>query len=600
MKYISELGLNIWRRRSLKFGLTYKSTIVLMCLSFVTTATEVFGISIFLPVFQFIRLNGDLDALTENMEIWRQIIDWFNFFGLNPSLVGLLLVSFSLFLMRQIFSYIRMLYTTSVREGIIQTQRNNLFSKYLGADSTFHDSLPVGNLVNVIINEVTKAVNGIMAPLELAVHFIIFLGYLSVLFVISVDMTLAALCVFIVASGIPNVWIKNSTIIGRKLVNSNTKMSEFMVGRLRSPRLVRLAGTEVAEKDEFLQLTEVQRRHAIHLGILRAKTEFSIEPVLIGTSMIFLYFASTVLMLQIELIGLYLVIALRLMPIVKGMLTQWQTVQRLLGSIEAIENRLQAMKSSIEIDTGNKELRKIDNDIRFIDVNYCYPLRDEKALEGVSINIKSNETTAIVGPSGSGKSTLIDLLPRLRTLTSGNIEINGVNIEKYTLSSLRNFIAYLPQTPQIFNGTIRNHISYGKPKASFNEIKKAAQLAGMDGFISKLPDGYDTFLGEEAVKLSGGQRQRLDLARALVRRSSILILDEPTSNLDAESEDKFNIVMARIRKETNTTIIIVTHSLTSILTADKIVVLNSGKVEAIGTHNELVSGSSWYASAWRL
>jgi ABC-type multidrug transport system fused ATPase/permease subunit len=316
--------------------------------------------------------------------------------------------------------------------------------------------------------------------------------------------------------------------------------------------------------------------------------------------MIFLYFASTVLMLQIELIGLYLVIALRLMPIVKGMLTQWQSVQRLLGSIEAIENRLQEMKSAIEIDTGNKELKKIDNDIRFVDVSYCYPLRSEKALDGVTITIKSNETTAIVGPSGSGKSTLIDLLPRLRTLTSGNIEINGVNIEKYTLSSLRNFIAYLPQTPQIFNGTIGNHISYGKPKASFNEIKKAAQLAGMDGFISKLPDGYDTFLGEEAVKLSGGQRQRLDLARALVRKSSILILDEPTSNLDAESEDKFNIVMARIRKETNTTIIIITHSLTSILTADKIVVLNSGKVEAIGTHNELVRGSSWYASAWRL
>jgi ABC-type multidrug transport system fused ATPase/permease subunit len=600
VKYIQKLGFNIWRRRSLNLGLSYKATIILILLSFITTASEVFGISIFLPIFQFIRLDGDLDALTENMELWDQVIDYFAWFGLNPSLAGLLIVSFSLFLMRQIFSYIRMLYTTRVIEGIVQTQRNNLFSRYLKADSTYHDSLPVGSLVNVILNEVNKAVTGIMAPIELAVHFVIFIGYLSVLFAISVNMTLAALFVFLITSRIPNIWIKRSTLVGRSLVESNSKMSEFMLGRLRSPRLVRLSGTEAAEKDEFFQLTEIQRKNGVHLGILRAKTEFSIEPVLIALSMIFLYFASTVLMLQIELIGLYLVIALRLMPTAKGILTQWQTVQRLLGSIEIIEERLKLMNDAIEIDNGKLELSEIAEEIKFINIDYCYPLRDKNAINNISLNVKIGETTAIVGPSGSGKSTLIDLLPRLRTRSSGELEINGLNIENYSLSSLRNLIAYLPQTPQIFNGTIINHISYGKSNASLNEIKDAAELAGVGEFINNLKDGYDTNLGEEAIKLSGGQRQRLDLARALVRKSSVLILDEPTSNLDAESEDKFNVVMDRIRKETTTTIIIVTHSLRSALTADKIVVLNGGEVEAIGKHNELVIGDSWYASAWKL
>jgi ABC-type multidrug transport system fused ATPase/permease subunit len=554
----------------------------------------------FLPIFQYIRLKGDISALTENMEIWHQIVSWFDLFSLEPSLVGLLLISFSLFLIRQIFAYINMVYSVTVREKIIQTQRNDLFSKYLNADSTYHDYLPIGDLVNVIINEVTKSVNGVMAPVGLAVHFIMSFGYLAVLFIISWEMTLASIFVFLVASSLTKFWIRSSRLVGRELVGSNTKMSEFMIGRLRSPRLVRLSGTEDSEKKEFLQLTEYQRNHSVHGGVLSAKTSVTIEPFLIGSSMLFLYVSSTVLILQIEMIGLYLVIALRLMPIVKGILTQWQTVQRLLGSIEAIESRFQSMELSVEIDKGDKELVDINDSIKFIDVSYCYRGNIENTLKSISFDILPNKITAIVGPSGSGKSTLVDLLPRIRNTTSGRIEINNININNYTLSSLRDLTAYLPQTPQIFTGTVASHISYGKNKITYDDMKKAAQLAGASEFIENLANGYDTLLGEGAVMLSGGQNQRLDLARALARKSKILIMDEPTSNLDTESQDKFFAAIDRIRNETKTTIIMVTHNLTSIATVDQIIVLNGGKVEAVGGHDRLIKGNSWYSNACRL
>ena len=161
-------------------------------------------------------------------------------------------------------------------------------------------------------------------------------------------------------------------------------------------------------------------------------------------------------------------------------------------------------------------------------------------------------------------------------------------------------MSYTPQSPQIFDGTVKHHILYGKSDSIDNEIQDAVRLAGADEFINQLPQGIDTKLGEDAIRLSGGQRQRLDLARALVRKAAILILDEPTSNLDAESEDAFIRALSKIRQETNTTIIVIAHRLASISKADNIVVLNKGMVESKGSHTELLKENGWYSKAWKI
>jgi ABC-type multidrug transport system fused ATPase/permease subunit len=258
------------------------------------------------------------------------------------------------------------------------------------------------------------------------------------------------------------------------------------------------------------------------------------------------------------------------------------------------------MRKSIEKDDGSRSIKQLKQAIFLKKVGYRYPAAKCDTLKDIEINFKKGDMVAIVGPSGSGKSTLIDLIPRLRTPTSGSISFDGEDIKKFSLKDVRQLISYAPQSSQIFNGTIKSHILYGKSDATDNEIDSAVQLSGAKDFIDNLPNKFDTKVGEDAVKLSGGQRQRLDLARALVKKSDILILDEPSSNLDAEAEEAFNQAIVKIRRETNITIIVVVHRLSNIVDADQIVVLNQGRVEAIGLHNDLLKQEGWYAKAWKM
>ena len=589
-----------WIYRVKFFGFSYKVVVALILLSLSGTVFELFGIGIFLPIFQYISFKGDTDALVEGFPLWQYVIDSFSYIGIDPSLVVLLVLAFIFFLSRQIFTYLTIVYTAAVRYRIAESMKNITFDRYMNVSTSYHDSTPVGDLVNVMTIEINKAISGIMVPMSLIAYLTTLFTYIVLLALLSLEMTLLSVVVLLIASGIVNIWIKVSKNIGRKLVGANTTMSEFLVGRLQSPRLVRLSGTEAAEKKEFHQLTRVQRKYSVFGAILLAKTNVVMEPIVIGSSLILLYISYTALNLQIEIIGIYLVILLRLLPTVKGVLSMWQKVQSNLGSIEVIEDRLKTMQDFIELDTGQVLLYQLKKSINISNVYYRYQANEPDVLKNIKIKFKAGEMVALVGPSGSGKSTLIDLLPRLREPSKGVIKIDGIDVQSYTLKTLRNAMAYVPQSPQIFNGKVKDHILYGKVDASKEEVKEAAQLAGAKDFINQLPQGFDTVLGEDAVRLSGGQRQRLDLARALVSKSSILILDEPTSNLDAESEEKFNKALSRIRSNTDTTIIIVTHRLSSISGADKIIVLNQGKVESSGTHSELLSQNGWYAKVWKM
>ena len=209
----------------------------------VATITEVFGIGIFLPIFQFIRFEGDIKSLIEDSPIWDYIINIFAYVGIDTSLLSLLIVAFIFFLSRQVFTYFRLVYYSAITQRIIQVQRNRIFDKYLKADTSYHDSVPVGNLVNLVTTEINRAVTGIMAPMVMIVYIIMLFFYVFILVFLSWEMTVSSIFILLLASRVPNLWIKKSKQIGRKLVSANTLMSEFLVGRLQSPRLVRLSGT---------------------------------------------------------------------------------------------------------------------------------------------------------------------------------------------------------------------------------------------------------------------------------------------------------------------------------------------------------------------
>jgi len=583
-------------QNSSEAGVSKKNFFVLMSLSFLSILMESFGVGIFLPIFQFIRLEGNLDDLIIESSFWSYIVDFFDFFGIEVALSTLLLVAFLFFILRQVFVFLRITYQASLNQKLSYKLRNRLFKAYIFADARFYDKFRMGKFVNTITVEVSNAVLGVMTPIELLVYFIMAIGYITILLLVSIEMTIASMIVIGLSVLLIKVWIRKSATVGRNIVDANTRMSNFLVERIKSPILVRLSGTEFAEVNEFDKLTGNQRKHSYLSSVLQAKTEITIEPVIIGISLIFLYLSYTAFNLQIEIIGLYLVVALRLMPIVKSIIAQWQRMQHYKGSVEIVSQNLKLIKSHKEVNHGGLEPASIATEIEFNNVFYKYGNSDN-TLSNVTFNTRNKKLIAIVGSSGSGKSTLISLIPRIRSQTSGGISIGGISIEKYNIYNLRKFISYVPQDPQIFNVTVKEHISYGHSDITSEDIEFAAQASGASEFISKLPNKYDTSLGESASKLSGGQKQRLDLARALANKSKILIFDEPTSSLDSHSKSDFMLTLKKLTDNIDITVIVISHDLKMIAGFDEIIVLNNGRIEATGKHNQLINTSAWYKKA---
>jgi ATP-binding cassette subfamily B protein len=271
---------------------------------------------------------------------------------------------------------------------------------------------------------------------------------------------------------------------------------------------------------------------------------------------------------------------------VKHSLTDMDRMFELLDEKTEITDRPDARA----LDTSNPE-------IRFNKVCFGYG-PDRKILHDVNIAIPPGAKIAVVGSSGSGKSTIARLLYRFFDVTSGSIEIDGVDVRDLTQDSLRTAIGVVPQDTVLFNDTIEYNIRYGRPDASEEEVRHAAKLAHLDHFLETLPDGYDTLVGERGLKLSGGEKQRMAIARTVLKSPPILILDEATSQLDSKSEKAIQSALNEIAE--NRTSLVIAHRLSTIIDADKILVLEKGRVTESGTHSELLAVNGQYAAMWRL
>ena len=241
---------------------------------------------------------------------------------------------------------------------------------------------------------------------------------------------------------------------------------------------------------------------------------------------------------------------------------------------------------------NSQSLDKNKTGLIFKNVTYKYKDKDVFALENINLEINNREKLAIVGPSGSGKSSLINLIPRFFDPTNGEVLINNINLKDINLSSLRSRVSIVSQESFMFFGTVKENIALGKSESTEDEIISAAIEAGAHDFISNLPEGYNTVLGESGANLSGGEKQRIAIARAILKNPLILILDEPTSALDAESEEKIKVTLENISMKITT--ITIAHRISTIINSDRIVVLNEGKINAIGTHEDLMKNCELY------
>jgi ATP-binding cassette subfamily B protein len=276
----------------------------------------------------------------------------------------------------------------------------------------------------------------------------------------------------------------------------------------------------------------------------------------------------------------------------------WGELQRAAGATERLVELLNTTDSVTDPALPLPLPRPVRGEIAFEGVTFRYPTRETSALDGVDLRVEPGQTVALVGPSGSGKTTILTLLQRFYDPQAGRITIDGVDIAAMARADFRQAIAVVPQDPVIFAASARDNIRFGRPGATDAEVEAAARAAAAHDFVTKLPEGYDSQLGERGVMLSGGQKQRIAIARAILRDAPILLLDEATSALDAESEAAVQQAVERLSQGRTT--IVVAHRLATVKRADRIVVLDQGRVVADGAHDKLVAEGGLYARLARL
>lgn len=565
---------------------------------------EGIGIGIVLPILEFIRAGGEIGSKVGDSAIWRVLGGAAGVLNVPLNLVFLLSIAFLAICIRQVFFYLRDLYKAHIELQFVRRTRDEMFKRFVAARFDYHDRVRAGDFVNELSTELTNGVSAISSAAGFIGTLMLIAGYLVVEFLLAPTLTLVAMIVLGAVSVIITRMMSRIVVLGRAVTEANQETSTFIVERIKSLRLVRMSNMEAGEKRAFAGFTELQASRQFALRKLLALLGVLIEPIILLVAFVLLFFAVSELKIPFETIILFFFVLIRLVPTIKQAVIQRQAYVSLLGPLEAVNARLDQLQEAREHNQGSRSFGGLRNGIGFRDVSLSYRGVDNQAvtpaLAGLNLDIPACRMTALVGPSGAGKSTLFDLIPRLRDPDRGAITFDDVDIREFVLEDLRAGIAYAPQTPQIFNCSVADHIRYGRQDATDVEVARAAELANAAAFIERMPGGYETMVGEGGARLSGGERQRLDLARALVRQAPVLLLDEPTSNLDAEAESLFRDALVRLRDETDMTVVIIAHRLSTVTIADKIVVLNGGSVDAEGTHDGLLQSSGWYASAFSL
>ncbi len=576
---------------------------LLVLLQLASTAFEGVGLGIFLPILHFVSGGREQLAAASRDPILGSIQRAFAALGLPLTLEVLLIAAVALLVLRQVFMFLRNVVQGFVQERLKRNLRDRLFARYMRVDLAYHDHETTGSIINAMTTETQIGVVALVAPVMIANVAIVGVVYFALMLLTSVSMTFVAAATMAVAGLLLHRVIRRSHRAGIDLAETNQRISSFLVGRVQSLRLIRLVGSEHAESERTGALSHDIFRISYRISYLGASLSVFLEPIVLTAAMVVLYIGVTAFGMTLAEIGFFVLILWRLLPVARDIARLQQQFVAGLGSLRLLHQRLDDMDRAREQRTGTLAVPvPLARGIAFEDVHFDFPDSSARgahsALRGIDLVIPAGKMTALVGPSGAGKSTLIDLLPRLRRPTGGRILLDTTPLEEIDVEALRASIAYVPQLPRILEPTPAAHIQYGAPQLSREQIEEAARLASAHEFIMRLPKGYETPIGEEARLLSGGERQRLDLARALARRAPILILDEPTSNLDAESESKLQESLRRLRQRGATTIVVIAHRLATVAQADLIVVLRNGRIDKTGRHARLVEISPWYADAF--
>lgn len=598
----------------LKYVKGYWSYAVLNILfNILSVIFSLFSIAMLFPFLQvlFSNDNNQLSQITEQKIPLLQlsaasVIENINYYvaeivyknGKLDALVLICVFIITNVFLKNLFRYLAMFFIAPIRNGVVHDIRNKVFNKTLDLPLSYYSEEKKGDIMSRMTADVQEIEWSIMSSLEMIfrepVNIIVFL---VMMFILSPQLTLFAL-IFLPVTGL---------LIGRiskSLRRSSAKGKEKM-GLLLSIIEETLGGLRIikafnAEKYTSEKFSKENRAYTNIMIRMYRKTDLA-SPMseFMGTSVfvIILYFGGKLVLgenptLDGAVFITYIGVFSQLIRPAQSFTTAYYNVQKGLASSERISKIIDAEVSIKEI-VNPKSITTFQKEIEFKDISFAYRKGDIGwVLKKINLKVEKGKTVALVGQSGSGKTTLADMLPRFYDPSEGEILIDGINIKNVKISDLRSLMGIVTQDSILFNDTVFNNIAFGMNNVSEQAVIEAAKIANAHEFISQMPEGYNSNIGDRGTKLSGGQRQRLSIARAILKNPPILILDEATSALDTESEKLVQDALNKLMK--NRTSIVIAHRLSTIQHADEIVVLQKGEIIEQGTHSDLILKNGTY------
>ena len=492
--------------------------------------------------------------------------------------------------------YLAKVIMIGVSEEVRKDLQCDMINNLIGADTRLIDGKHTGKFISNITNDVSHITNLIsVAILNIFKDSLTLIGLLTVMFFQNWKLALIAIIMIPLATFAARTLGKRISKVATEQMLKAGVLNTYLIELFKNHKLIKIFQQEKYENKRAEKFINDVKEKTVKIATVYVRSSPIMETLTgIMIAVLIFYSGKLVLKNEIDINNFFSFLAAMMLAYqpVRSLATLNITISQGLSAATRILPVIDE-KSELQENKNSAEIKVNTGDVEFKNVSFKYEKeRKNNTLNSVNIKMLGGKMTSIVGHSGAGKSTILNLIPRFYDAISGDIEIDNQSIYNCTISSLRKNISLVSQDTTLFDDTIRNNIAYANLDASQKEIEEAAKYSFASEFIEKLPNKYETIIGENGTRLSGGEKQRLSIARAMLKKSQIILLDEATSSLDAETENKIQDAINFLTKDRTT--IVIAHRLSTILNSDKIYVIDAGKVVDEGTHDQLLANSKVY------